>query len=52
MTEWFQKEITLKQKARGCHLITDEIAKIKEVSDIKIGLCHVHSECKLRSVEF
>lgn len=38
---WFQHFITLKAHPRGCHLITDEISKIAELRNIKIGLCHV-----------
>ncbi|KAL4432653.1 hypothetical protein ABPG74_004946 [Tetrahymena malaccensis] len=35
---WFQREIQLKQKGRGCHLITDEIKnQIKEIQNFKIG---------------
>ena len=41
---WFQRELLLKPRRRGCHLITDEIEKIQEVKNIKIGLCHVLSE--------
>ncbi|KAL4479245.1 hypothetical protein ABPG72_011457 [Tetrahymena utriculariae] len=35
---WFQREIQLKQKDRGCHLITDEVKnQIKEMQHFKIG---------------
>ncbi|EWS72670.1 secondary thiamine-phosphate synthase enzyme (macronuclear) [Tetrahymena thermophila SB210] len=37
-SHWFQREIQLKQKGRGCHLITDEIKnQIKEIQNFKIG---------------
>ena len=37
-----QKEITLKSKPRGFHLITNEIAAhIPEVKEIKAGLAHI-----------
>lgn len=39
---WLQKEISLKPRARGFHLITDEIERaIAEVSHINIGLLSV-----------
>ncbi len=39
---WFQKEIKLKQRTRGFHLITDEILQqVPEIRKLSIGLCHV-----------
>ena len=39
---WYQKEITLKPKGRGFHLVTDEIVEqIPELKKIKIGLIHI-----------
>ncbi|EIC82837.1 secondary thiamine-phosphate synthase enzyme YjbQ [Serratia sp. M24T3] len=39
---WFQKEIKLKQRTRGFHLITDEILQqLPEIRQLSIGLCHV-----------
>jgi len=39
---WTQKEIELKAKPRGFHLITDEILRaIPEIADIEVGLLHV-----------
>ncbi|WP_025731909.1 secondary thiamine-phosphate synthase enzyme YjbQ [Carnimonas nigrificans] len=39
---WMQKEITLKPRSRGFHLITDEIAQaIDDLNNIKIGLLSV-----------
>lgn len=39
---WIQKEIKLSPKARGYHVITDEILReIPEIKDIKTGLAHV-----------
>lgn len=39
---WIQKEISLKSRARGFHLVTQEIlAQLPELNTIKIGLLHV-----------
>lgn len=39
---WNQKEITLKSKNRGFHLITNEIIyNIPEIQEISIGLLHI-----------
>jgi secondary thiamine-phosphate synthase enzyme len=39
---WYQKEITLKQRKRGFHLITDEITgQVPEIGKIHTGLMHV-----------
>ncbi len=39
---WIQKEITLKPRARGFHLITDEILhQVPEITQLSIGLMHV-----------
>lgn len=39
---WFQKEILLKPKVRGFHLITDEIlSQIPEIKKIKGGLVNI-----------
>lgn len=38
----FQKEITLKQRNRGFHLVTNEIlSQLPEISDIKIGIANI-----------
>jgi secondary thiamine-phosphate synthase enzyme len=38
---WIQKELTLKARARGFHLVTDEIlGQLPELKDIKIGVMH------------
>ncbi|MGZ3839993.1 MAG: secondary thiamine-phosphate synthase enzyme YjbQ [Flavisolibacter sp.] len=38
----FQKTVTLSEKARGFHLITDEILrKFPEISQVKTGMCQV-----------
>lgn len=38
---WYQKEITLKARTRGFHLITDEILKqLPELSRFEVGLAH------------
>ena len=39
--KWIQKEIILGRKARGFHLITDEIINdLPEIKNIKTGLAH------------
>lgn len=39
---WYQKEINLKSKSRGFHLVTEEIVgELPELSKIKIGLMHI-----------
>jgi secondary thiamine-phosphate synthase enzyme len=39
---WYQKEISLKPRSRGFHLVTDEIVdQISEIRNIKIGLIHI-----------
>ena len=48
---WLQKELTLKAKARGFHLITDELLRqLPELKHLSIGLCHIfikHSSASL-----
>jgi secondary thiamine-phosphate synthase enzyme len=37
-----QKEITLKQKPRGFHIVTEEIlSQLKELNDISTGVMHI-----------
>lgn len=39
---WHQKQITLSEKSRGFHLITDEVtSQLPELGKIKQGLMHV-----------
>ena len=39
---WMQKEMTLKSRSKGFHLVTDEILSyIPEIKDIKIGLFNI-----------
>jgi secondary thiamine-phosphate synthase enzyme len=39
----FQQQITLKSRARGFHLITEEIENaLKEITSIKMGFCLVY----------
>lgn len=40
---WLQKQITLRQKPRGCHLVTSEVvdAVRNELAQVNIGICHV-----------
>jgi secondary thiamine-phosphate synthase enzyme len=40
--KWYQKEITLKPRERGFHLVTNEIlGHIPEIKKIKTGLMHI-----------
>lgn len=40
---WMQKEISLHQRPRGCHLVTVEVvgAVKNELASIKVGICHI-----------
>ena len=39
---WLQKEITLKARARGFHLVTDEIlSQLPELKNFKLGMINV-----------
>ena len=39
---WFQREITLKPRPRGVHLVTGEIVDaLPELAELSIGLAHV-----------
>ena len=39
---WSQREITLRPRPRGVHLVTDEIVDgLPELKDLKIGLAHL-----------
>lgn len=39
---WLQKEMTLKAKSRGFHLVTDEVYNnLPELSRVKTGLLHI-----------
>ena len=39
---WLQKEISLRSRNKGFHLITDEIlSNIPEIHQIKIGVVHI-----------
>lgn len=39
---WFQRDVTLAPRQRGCHLVTrDVLAAIPELTDVRIGLLHV-----------
>ena len=39
---WHQHKFSLKPKARGFHLVTDEIvSQLPEMARFKIGLCHL-----------
>lgn len=40
--KWYQKEMTLKPRGRGFHLVTDEVvSQLPEVKNINIGLMHI-----------
>lgn len=40
--KWFQKQVELKPRARGFHLITQEVLKdLPEIQNIKAGLAHL-----------
>ncbi|PVD30369.1 hypothetical protein C0Q70_09634 [Pomacea canaliculata] len=42
-TAWYQKEVTLSSKKRGCHLVTEEIVKkVPDIEQISVGLAHIH----------
>ncbi|MFY9252401.1 MAG: secondary thiamine-phosphate synthase enzyme YjbQ [Fuerstiella sp.] len=42
MTRWVQKEVTLRQYARGCHLVTREVvAQVPEIGEFQVGLMNV-----------
>jgi len=44
-TVWFQKEVTLQQRSKGCHLLDEEIlSKLPEISNLKVGTAHIFSE--------
>lgn len=39
---WIQKEVTLKPRSRGFHVITNEILQhLPEVAELEVGLLHV-----------
>ncbi len=38
---WLQKEVVLKPRARGFHLVTDEIVRaLPEIAGIRVGVAH------------
>lgn len=52
MSYWAQQELAVTARARGCHLVTDEItAQLRTaLSPVKIGLLHLfllHTSCSL-----
>ena len=39
---WIQREITLRPRPRGFHLVTDEVeSAVPELRDVRVGLAHV-----------
>ena len=40
---WLQREIGLRPRARGFHLVTDEVLDaVPEIRDLSVGLAHLH----------
>ncbi|XP_005099428.1 UPF0047 protein YjbQ [Aplysia californica] len=44
VTVWYQREVSLSPRRRGCHYISDEILKAcsGEMSKIKVGVANIH----------
>ena len=39
---WVQREVTLRERPRGFHLVTDEVvAGVPELRDLRVGMAHV-----------
>jgi len=39
---WLQREISLRARPRGFHLVTDEVVgELPELRDLRVGLCHL-----------
>ena len=39
---WVQREVTLRERARGFHLVTDEVvAGVPELRELRVGIAHV-----------
>ncbi|HEX8086285.1 MAG TPA: secondary thiamine-phosphate synthase enzyme YjbQ [Solirubrobacteraceae bacterium] len=39
---WLQREITLRARPRGFHLVTDEVVRaVPELADVQVGVAHV-----------
>jgi secondary thiamine-phosphate synthase enzyme len=39
---WLQREISLRARPRGFHLVTDEVVgELPEMRDLRVGLCHL-----------
>ena len=48
---WIQKQITFRERNRGCHLVTDEIlSQLPELKTIKIGLLNIFIQHTLASL--
>ena len=40
--KWFQRQIRLQQRPRGCHLVTREVlAAMPEIASVRVGILHV-----------
>jgi secondary thiamine-phosphate synthase enzyme len=39
---WLQRDLTLRARARGFHLVTREVVEaLPELGDLRVGLCHL-----------
>ena len=39
---WLQRDVSLRARPRGFHLVTDEVVReLPELGDLRIGLCHL-----------
>jgi len=48
---WVQKELILKPKSRGFHLVTDEVMQqLPEIRHFSVGLCHILLQHTLASL--
>ena len=49
---WYQREIAISAKKRGCHLITDDVLhQVPEIQKIKIGVANIHSKLRCITVK-
>ena len=40
---WLQREIQLRRRSRGFHLVTEEVVEgVPEIADLSVGLAHLH----------
>jgi secondary thiamine-phosphate synthase enzyme len=39
---WLQRDVSLRARPRGFHLVTDEVVReLPELGDLRVGLCHL-----------